>query len=736
LIHFETILDSPDEILEKRHFHETFSGLWTLKKELLSNACNIVDVLTKSCLKFISETLNFQENLKKMLKIESNQYIHPFDHNLSIASYVYRIYRFFVLNNYEVYAINNENTGNCMNVSTKEFEFVSYMSWLYSDKKFQHFANCPEGQKQFGKFTADLYSEITKEIINFAGCEFHYHSGCKLKKNLSRTLESTNCFGTTWENIKERDENIKKEILLKYGDQVSSISDYFECEWDELKKSDLTWTWFKRDTKFTNERPKHRLVPRTAMRGGLLETYALKWSKQNNPNEIFYICDINSLYPYCAMTYPLPVGKPITIIGDDLDFVNYKDGSYWFKDENLTGGSAHCLIIPPNDLLEPFLQYRADDKLVFLTLCKTCARKKIKKSCRHTGRKSKAFSSCYMITDLNKAHEENYEIIFYEIHHYPQKEYIFQSFMQLLGSERLKNSGGLENLKSNEEKQMYCDRINENMGLPDSIKLTPFNVSDCPLKKQLFKIMLNSVIGKLAQKKTFTTTYFASSQFQIEEEASKSEILSFFNISENVCQINLRRIKSHHFPDRDSNVYIAAEINARARCIIYDHLKEIKKANGRVYAVDTDCLFFSLDKGTKNPLKISDCFGEFKNVIEPTKIIAFSSLGPRNYNIHFEDEEGKIKNMLKVKGVSLKSDILKSVISQEQYLDFVDCHFKEQFKSIVVPQVRMLKANVAKPMQLLRSISFKNDLCLKRYVKVKDATECYQSYPYGYKFAK
>jgi len=727
-------MDTAIEVEEKRQFHDKFCGPWNLKNELISNACNHVDILAKSCLKFLSESFDFQHKLIRVLNIPSNDLIHPFDrNNLSIASYVYKIYRYYFLSGYEIYAIDNENTGNCQNVSTKEFEFVSYMTWLYSDKKFQHFANHAGGQKKFGKYTADLYSEETKEIINFAGCEFHYHANCNIKKNQSRTPESKNCFGLSWKDISKRDLEQKTILLAKYGDQVSSVKDVFECEWDELKKNDITWQWFKRDTKFSNERPRHRLTPRVTMRGGLLETYALKWSKKDNPNETFYVCDVNSLYPYCAMMFSLPVGKYTVLIGNDLDLVTYKDGCYWYKEENLTGGAAHCLVIPPDNLLEPFLQFRVDDKFVYLTLCKMCAKKRIKVSCKHTSKKSKAFSSCYMITDLNKAKALNYTIIFYEIHHYPKKDFIFKSFMQLLGSERIKNAGGLDNLSTELEKQKYCDHINQSLQLPEAFKLTTSNVTNCPLKKELFKRMLNSVIGKLAQKKTFTQTVFVSSQYQIEEKAKKNEILSLFNISDSICQLNLKPDKFHEPSNLDANIYIAAEINARARCIIYDHLIEVKKANGKVFAVDTDSLFFSLDSQVKNPLKISDCFGEFKNVISPENIIGFTSLGPRNYNIHFEDSQGQIKNVLKVKGVSLKSHVLGSSISQEKYLDFVDSYFKEQYKSIVIPQVRMLKAKVNKPVQTLRPFSFTNDLYIKRYVK--DASGCYQTYPYGYKFS-
>ena len=128
-----------------------------------------------------------------------------------------------------------------------------------------------------------------------------------------------------------------------------------------------------------------------------------------------------------------------------------------------------------------------------------CA-KQTKLKCNHRSPKSKHFTSTWTILDISKALQENYTIIdIHEIHFIPETKFLLQNFVQCLTSFRLKNSGGLDNLISEEEKQNYCERHNSNMNLPPCFALTRSNVKNNPSQKLFFKDMSNSLFGKFSQ---------------------------------------------------------------------------------------------------------------------------------------------------------------------------------------------------------------------------------------------
>ena len=74
--------------------------------------------------------------------------------------------------------------------------------------------------------------------------------------------------------------------------------------------------------------------------------------------------DYNSLYPSVASdtNNPFPVGPPqILIKKEDLKKLTFSNGFTLFEDDvgnRKVKGVIHLTILPPNDLLIPFLQYR------------------------------------------------------------------------------------------------------------------------------------------------------------------------------------------------------------------------------------------------------------------------------------------------------------------------------------------------------------------------------------------
>jgi len=220
------------------------------------------------------------------------------------------------------------------------------------------------------------------------------------------------------------------------------------------------------------------------------------------------------------MKFPFPVGEYTTIIGVWIsNYMEFKDGDFFYKSEKLVCGSAHVRVRAPKNLKRPFLQYRILDKINFLSICLKCSKNKVKK-CRHS---NCVLESCWMLSDLAFAVKLGYEIVsWFEIHYYPQTEFILQAYSKLLYSEKLKHSGWPEGLVFPEDKQSYCDFINKKMSLPKLFQLTLDNVENNPAQRQLAKTMMNNLYGKFSEKIRNNVTEFVRSREALEKIAQKT----------------------------------------------------------------------------------------------------------------------------------------------------------------------------------------------------------------------
>ena len=126
-------------------------------------------------------------------------------------------------------------------------------------------------------------------------------------------------------------------------------------------------------------------------------------------------------------------------------------------------------------------------------------------------------------------------------------------------------------------------------------------------------------------------------------------------------------------------MYIGADINAHARIIIFDYIRLLQSVGIRVYAVDTDCLFYSVPKNVKDPLKFRDSIGDFKSVIPKNcELLSYHLLGCRNYSMLYKDCEAKLHTITKVKGLSLTSSHMSQLIDHQTYERYIEKHFQSE----------------------------------------------------------
>ena len=434
------------------------------------------------------------------------------------------------------------------------------------------------------------------------------------------------------------------------------------------------------------------------------------------------------------MTYQFPTGKYDILLADDLmgNAIQYKNGNHYYNNEIMSGGAALVMILAPKTLMMPFLPHRSDD-FTFLSLCLKCTKLR-KKVCRHENEKSRAFISSYMITDLDFAVSLGYKILhWFEVHHFRQRSYLLKDYVSILNGLKIANSGGLDNLSSDEEKKIYCDNINEKMELPEQFKLTVENVVNNSAQKQTYKSFANNLFGRFSLNSNFSKVDLIDTRTNLLKIVKTHNVIKMSALNDNFCQVEYKPREESKKPNLKGNLYIGSEICARARQVMYQHMMTIIEAKGCIYSCETDGIFYTLPKDVIDPLQFSDVTGHFKAMYpSPLEIISFFALGTRNYCLSYKDIQGSIKNVIKVKGLCLKSNNISDSLSNETYKDYLESHFKNQYKNIYIPQLRKTVNKQTKvPETKIQHYNFSNDLFVKRFV-LKDTS--YVTYPFGMKF--
>jgi hypothetical protein len=225
----------------------------------------------------------------------------------------------------------------------------------------------------------------------------------------------------------------EKYLKERFPREVQKITSIFACEWKDYKfKHGLELEAFWLSTNLSRSRPLVRLTPRSTLRGGYTELYRLKFTVEENPGWKIYFADVNSLYAHIAMNTSFPTGKYKILLDGLKQNISFQNGKFLYKNESMGGDAAHVTVLAPSDLFRPYLSYRVNDELCFMSLCRKCMVEKQNRPCRHIKDEGRAFSSCYQITDLEKAVSLGYTVLeFHEIHHYETRNVILTDFVKV-----------------------------------------------------------------------------------------------------------------------------------------------------------------------------------------------------------------------------------------------------------------------------------------------------------------
>ena len=735
---FFSYSDNAKERYFKTEFYNTLYDPWSMSQALSNSLQNDTFIFAQCTLSFLQQTFELQALITEYTKKQVGE-IHPFGWRISsLSSFTYAVFGLFYMNNLDIYSVMNPYTGGQSQVSQGEYEWLTWLNWKNYNFDIKHAFNTFEGQVKFGKRAVDGYSATQKTIFQYQGCEFHYHDpkDCLDPKNKKRTVNSTNCVSKKLSDLKVSHDLEKEYFLKHFPYQIKNVTYKYSCKWNEFKKlnpTEIETMWMA--CNLQPKRPLIRLVPRATLRGGFIEQYRLKFTQNDFPNWTINFADVNSLYSHIAIHNNFPVGK-YKILLEEHQFKNditFSNDQFWYKGQSMQGDAAHVTILAPTTLHKPFLGYRLNDEYNFLALCKKCVTEKRAFQCTHIKPSSRAFTSCYQVTDLAKAVKLGYEITdWYELHHYEQREPILKEFIQILGIEKIKNSNIFDNTCDIEN---VCQIINSKMDLPLELSIKNQMYLSNPAQKQLYKDMMNSFFGRFAMHTNFRHHYFCRNLFELQRLACKEncEIVDILPISDNICEIELiepTKIK----PNQDGCLYITSEINALARKYIYEKMELIESVQGIVIGVDTDAIIYALPPGVPDVLSYSEAFGDFKHVLGTnSKISSFYSLGPRNYSITYKDTDGENeKHLIKVKGLCTTSVNNSEMLSENTYSKFLERRFQNEFENIYLPQMRKKFDKQQKHFfEILTHFEFGNEIHTKRYVRKCD--NLFVTYPYGLK---
>ena len=289
--------------------------------------------------------------------------------------------------------------------------------------------------------------------------------------------------------------------------------------------------------------------------------------------------DVCSLYPTVCAYDPLPIGHPTKVVGRELEEM---------VASRSLNGFLSCHIIPPRDLLIPFLPHRRkeDDRLVF---------------------DLEPMTGCWTTVDIYFALDQGYVIDkFYQGSHFDEQGYVGGVFKE------------------------YVDTF---IAIKQQAKR-----DGNPTKYLIAKKCLNTLWGKFCEKLhiDMVTTVTSPREYYDLMNSShlKQHTMKWIQLDEDIWMV--RSDLDDRFTQTTGryNPALGSFVLAHARRRLHEKMVEI--GLDRVVYCDTDSIVFTWDMENedRNPPLDAEGLGEWENEIDgwPTNYIKeFIGIGPKSY---------------------------------------------------------------------------------------------------------
>lgn len=547
------------------------------------------------------------------------------------------------------------------------------LKWLILEEKtrgvkIQHAGRGSEFRVEEGLYVDGYYqSENGKKFVfEFMGCFWH---GCP-RCYSDDAIRSQNYFGKTL-NDKYRS-TVEKLRLLR--SKKYTVIEMWECSFKKLLEESLE------NKEYVENHPllsKSVLDPRDAFYGGRTENMVNY--VEAGPNERIEYTDICSLYPFVNKTAKYPVKHPQIFVGRECEEVVGQDNNI----ESIEG-LIKCSVLPPRDLLQPVLPYRANNKLLF-SLCRKCCKESVQRDCFHENEEDRVLVGTWVSDELKKAVSLGYVIReIFEIWKYETIQYnpltnspgLFEKYIRTFLKYKQEASGYPTSCADEESKKKYRDEFYEREG----VRLDEDKISKNPGLRSVAKLCLNCFWGKFGQKENLAQSKFIDTCADLAKLVTdeKVDIMKIIPISDEMLYVNYRSSEDFIKCSPMTNVVLAAYTTAHARLKLYSYLERLQE---RVYYCDTDsCVWLNKvnnEEDYRVPIGsfLGDMTDELASFGEGSFIKSFVAAGPKFYALQVQTPGSKtLEEICKVKGITLNYatrrdkinfDSVKSLVSGE-----------------------------------------------------------------------
>ena len=354
--------------------------------------------------------------------------------------------------------------------------------------------------------------------------------------------------------------------------------------------------------------------------------------------------------------------------------------------------------------------------------------------CNHN-EKQRALTSTYLISEIEYALTLGYKILaIHECQLYTKSSYLLKDFVQKLNFFKTKFSNCLMQCKSMQEKETYCNKLNEKMDLKISpFILTPQNISNNPSKRHFYKLWANSLFGKLSERNDKSKVIFVSNAEEIQKiYAANEKIEDVFCINDSICELHIKNKNNSKLPpNRKTNCLLGAQVTAYARQIIHEHAFKLVNLNYTLFQINTDSIMYAQPSNENIPFELSHAVGDFKIEIAGN-VLTYYSFGTKSYSITHQTCSKEIKTLSKVCGLSIQGKITEELLNNELFHYYINQSILKNSKNIKIPQTRFKKDfNLFRIEKQLTNVNFSNSIVTRRIIDINDP--CLKTLPYGYK---
>lgn len=661
------------------------NSIFNNKTELLNYCILDVEILSSGCIKFMIDFLNATK-------------ISVFLEAMTLANSVMLAFRKNFLIPDTIACI----TSNYTNQSKIANQWLIYQNKLANGQiKF----NSCYGEYRLPQtgIMVDGFDPITQTVYQFWGCYWHGHIKCQ-KDRLSYCKRFKNNPDNRYSDTLKQIERIKTNGY--------KLIDIWECDFisflrcNPLIKKQIT------------EDPTYLFTPidpRDSVYGGRVEVFKL-YHKVLESNEKIRYLDFTSLYPFVNKNFSYPKGHPKITFGEQCKKIDLKNSH----------GIIKCKILPPKKLFLPVLPVKLNGRLLF-TLCNTCASKLNMSTCIHNDNE-RSICGTWVIAEVNKAISLNYSIIeIFEIWTFDVVKGdngLFTKYVNHFLKSKQECSDWPANCTSKLQKEAYIKSYEDHEG----IALDSSKISDNPGLRNLSKLCLNSLWGKMIQGENYSQSKILHKEedfFKIIcDDSIEINDMVFFNENDSVL-LEYKFKDNLNKPSPNINVIIGSFTTCYARLILFDLMYQLGE---RILYADTDSVIFIESDDSHPKPQVGSFLGELTDECqsygEGAYIEEFVASGCKSYALKiFSPRSNDYAYNIKSKGITINSSTsdlvnfnsLKSMVCDEN-----DCGYR------IVTHTRFKRL---KTLQIINQIESKN---LKFTYTKRICKDDLFTVPYGY----